>query len=121
MSYLTYVCGKIDIGDLPKLNKMQIRTFLEELYTMQEMGDIFSDYEVTIDDEWDAFEDSEKFLIVMHKIAKQLKPETKSLIMCNGEREGDIWAISIMNNKVYTQRYELKPEGDLQEYEKVRF
>lgn len=120
MRYVTYVSGSIDIRDLPKVNKMQIRSYLEEIYTMQEMGDVFSEDEITIEDELVTFEDSEKFILAIYKISRQLRTETKSIIMCTGEREGDIWAIIIKNNKVYTQRYELKPDGEMKEYEKVK-
>lgn len=121
MKYTTYVCGNIDLGGLPKVHKMQIRSYLEELYSMQQMTDIYTEEEITIDDEWEDFETSEKFLITIYKIAKYLDKETNSLIMCNGEREGDMWAIIIKANRVYTQRYELKADGDMEEYEKVRF
>lgn len=120
MKYITYVVGKIDLTGLPKLNKMQIRSYLEELYTIPEMGDIYSDDEVNIDEEWDSFEKSEKFLITMWKIAKHVSRENNAVIMCSGEREGDFWGIIIKENRLYTQRYDLKPEGDMQEYEKIR-
>lgn len=121
MKYVTNVCGDIDISDLPKPQKLEVRRLLEEFYTVQEMADVFSDDKVTINDEWDEFNKSDKFLMSLHKIAKVLSKDTETLIMCNGERDGDIWGIIVKNNKVYTQRYELKPEGDTQEYEKVRF
>lgn len=121
MSYTTYVCGEIDISDLSKPSKLEVRRYLEEFYTVQEMADVFSDDQITIEEEWKEFNKSDKFLMSLHKIAKVLGKETTSLIMCNGDREDDIWAIIVKNNKVYTQRYELKPEGDTQEYEKVRF
>lgn len=120
MGYVTYVVGKIDLTNLPKLNKMQIRGYLEDLYTIPEMGDIYSDDEINIDEEWDSFEKSEKFLITMWKISKQVSKETNSVIMCSGERDGDLWGIIIKDNHLYTQRYELKPEGDMKEYEKIR-
>lgn len=121
MKYITYVCGDIDISGLSKPQKLEIRRILEEFYTVQEMADVFSEDKVTVNDEWDEFNKSDKFLSCMFKLTKLLGKEDESLIMCNGEREGDIWGIILKNNKVYTQRYELKPEGDTQEYEKVRF
>ncbi|MFN8577342.1 MAG: hypothetical protein U0354_10835 [Candidatus Sericytochromatia bacterium] len=121
MKYITNVCGDIDISGLAKPQKLEIRRLLEEFYTVQEMGDVFSDEKVTINDEWSEFNESDKFLSCMFKVTKLLPKETEYLIMCNGERDGDIWGIILKNNKVYTQRYELKPEGDTQEYEKVRF
>lgn len=121
MKYITYVCGDIDISGLAKPQKLEIRRILEEFYTVQEMADVFSDDQVNVNDEWDEFNKSDKFLSCMYKLTKLLGKESESLIMCNGEREGDIWGIILKNNKVYTQRYELKPEGDTQEYEKVRF
>lgn len=121
MKYTTYVCGRIEIEGLPKVNKMQIRSYLEEIYSMQQMAEIYSEEEIIIDDEWDDFDNSEKFLIAIYKIAKHLNRETKALIMCTGERDGDMWAIIIKANRVYTQRYELRAEGEMEEYEKVRF
>ena len=121
MSYTTYVCGEIDISDIQKMPKLEIRRYLEEFYTIQEMADVLSDEKITIQEEWQEFNKSDKFLVVLHKIAKLLGKETTSLIMCNGDRDDDRWGIIVKNNKVYTQRYELKPEGDTQEYEKVRF
>lgn len=121
MKYVTYVSGQVDLSGTPKLNKLQIRNYLEEIYTVSELGNIFSEDEISIDEEWDSFEQSEKFLIVMWKISKQLPKDNGALVMCTGEREGDIWGIIIKDNRLYTQRYELKPEGDAQEYEKVRF
>ena len=119
MKYVTYACGVIDLSDVTKLNKMEIRRNLEDIYNMQQLGEIFSEEQITIDDEWDEFNQSEKFLVVMHKISKLLDKSTSAMIMCNGEREGDIWGIIVKNNKIYTQRFELKPEGDIEEYEKV--
>ncbi|MEK7433475.1 MAG: hypothetical protein AABZ74_10110 [Cyanobacteriota bacterium] len=121
MKYITTITGKIDITGVPKLNKLQIRNYLEEIYPVSEIGSIFSDDELNFDEEWDSFDRSEKFLIIMWKISKQVLKETRGLIMCSGEREGDIWGIIIKDNRLFTQRYELKAEGDAQEYEKVRF
>jgi|APLak6261663012_1056037.scaffolds.fasta_scaffold28400_2 hypothetical protein len=121
MKYITYVCGDVDISGLAKPQKLEIRRLLEEFYTVQEMADVFSEDKITIVDEWDEFNKSDKFLLCMSKVTKLLPKESEYLIMCNGEREGDIWGIILKNNKVYSQRYELKPEGDAQEYEKVRF
>lgn len=116
MKYKTYVCGTIDISGLPKLNKMEIRNYLESIYTIQDMVNIFSEDEVVIDDEWESYEETEKFMITMYKVSKLLNKDTSSLIMCNGDREGDIWGIIIKNNKLYSQRFELKPEGEAKEY-----
>jgi hypothetical protein len=120
MKYTTYVCGNIDISGLPRVNKMQIRNYLEEIYSMQQLADIYSEEEITINDEWEDFDTSEKFLIAIFKISRFLDKDTKALIMCNGERDGDMWAIIIKANKVFTQRFELKPEGEMEEYEKVK-
>lgn len=120
MSYVTYACGTIDLGNTTKLSKMEIRKYLEEIYNMQQLTDIFTEEQITIDDEWDEFNRSDKFLTVMHKIAQVVHKDTNALIMCTGEREGDIWGIILKNNKIYTQRYELKPAGDAQEYDKVK-
>jgi hypothetical protein len=121
MKYTTYVCGKIDISGLPKVNKMQIRSYLEEIYPVTRINEVYSEEEVTIDDEWEDFETSEKFLVNMFKISRQIDKDTNAIIMCNGEREGDIWAIILKSNRIFTQRFELKPEGEMEEYEKVRF
>jgi hypothetical protein len=120
MKYKTYVSGTIDLTGLPKVNKMEIRNHLESIYTIQEMADIFSENTITIEDEWESFEDTENFMICMFKICPHLKKETSALIMCNGERDGDIWAVIIKANRLYSQRYELKPDGDPKEYEKVK-
>lgn len=116
MKYKTYVCGTIDISGLPKLNKMEIRNHLESVYSIQDMTNIFSEDQVVIDDEWESYEETEKFMIALYKIAKHLDKDTSALIMCNGEREEDIWGIIVKNNRVYSQRFELKPEGEAKEY-----
>ncbi len=121
MSYTTHVCGEIYITDLQKMQKLEIRRYLEEFYTVQEMADVLSDEKITIQEDWNEFNKSDKFLSTLVKITPLLGKETTSLIMCNGDRDDDIWGIIVKNNKVYTQRYELKPEGETQEYEKVRF
>ncbi len=120
MKYVTCVCGNIDISNVTKSNKMEIRRYLEELYNSNHLTDVFSDDQITINEEWDEFKQNEKFMAAMYKIAPHIHKDTSSLILCNGEREGDIWGIILKNNKLYTQRYELKPEGESQEYEKIK-
>ena len=60
--------------------------------------------------------ENEKHISNYIKIAKYLDKDTSALIMCNGEREADIWGIIVKNNRVYSQRFELKPEGEAKEY-----
>ena len=50
MKYVTYACGIIDLTDVTNLNKLEIRRHLEDIYNMQQLGDIFSEEEITIDD-----------------------------------------------------------------------
>ncbi|MFN8673627.1 MAG: hypothetical protein U0457_16285 [Candidatus Sericytochromatia bacterium] len=121
MKYITYVSGSVDLHGVPKPNIEQIKKHLEEIYPMSEVGEIFSDTSLDFDEEWEGFERSEVFLVTMWKIAKLLHKDTSSIIMCSGEKDDDFWGIIIKDNRLFTQRYELKAEGSPQEYEKVRF
>lgn len=116
MKYTTYVTGIIDISNVSPLNKTQIKQILSEIYNQKDLESIYSDNLIDINDEWTEFNESEKFLVIMYKISKLLSNETKSLILCNGERENDIWGIVIQNNKVFTQKFQLSPVGDAKEY-----
>jgi hypothetical protein len=116
MKYTTYVTGTIDISNVSSSVKLQIKQILSEIYNQKDLESIYSEDIIEINDEWTEFNQSEKFLIIMYKIAKLLNNKTKSLIICNGEKENDIWGIIIENNKVFTQKFELVPVGDIKEY-----
>jgi len=116
MKYTTYVTGTINISNVSPLNKAQIKQILSEIYSQKELENIYSDDLIDINTEWTEFNDSEKFLITMYKISKLLPSDTKSLIICNGEREYDIWGVIIQNNKVFTQKFDLVPIGQAKEY-----
>lgn len=116
MKYTTYVTGTINISNVSPFNKIQIKQILSEIYSQKEIENMYSDDLIDINVEWNEFNDSEKFLIIMYKISKLLPSDTKALIICNGEREYDIWGIIIQNNKVFTQKFDLVPIEELKEY-----
>jgi len=119
MKYTTYASGLIDISDLPMINKIQIKSYLEEFYGKQEASNFYDESNVIIYDEWESFEEGQEFLFMIYKISKQIRKDVKSLIICNGERDGDIWGVIIKDNRMFTQRFELKPDGNMEEYDKV--
>ncbi|GIW21811.1 MAG: hypothetical protein KatS3mg068_0818 [Candidatus Sericytochromatia bacterium] len=61
-------------------------------------------------------EETNRFLTFLSKLVTLFNKDTVARLLCEGETHNDYWGIIIKNNKLYIQRYSLKPVGDKKEF-----
>lgn len=113
----TFISGEIDIYNLPTDKKNQIKKMLEDFYGSSDaIAEIYNEEFLSFEEEWESHEETNRFLTFLSKLVTLFNKDTVARLLCEGETHNDYWGIIIKNNKLYIQRYSLKPVGDKKEF-----
>jgi predicted nucleotidyltransferase len=113
----TFISGEIDIYNISSDKKIQIKKMLENFYGSSDaISEIYNEEFLSFEEEWDSHEETNRFLSFLSKLATIFNKDTVARLLCEGETHNDYWGIIIKNNKLYIQRYVLKPFGDKKEF-----
>lgn len=113
----TFISGEIDIYNISPDRKNQIKKMLEGFYGSPEaISEIYNDEFLSFEEEWDDHDETNRFLSFLSKLITLFNKDTIARLLCEGDTHNDYWGIIIKNNKLYIQRYALKPMGDKKEF-----
>jgi hypothetical protein len=112
----TYISGEIDLGNVPKEKRLEIKGILESFYGTKETEEIYMENFLSFEEEWFTHEDTDNFLRLLLKIIPFLDKNMVVRFMCEGETHNDYWGIIIKKGRLYVQKYRLKPIGDKKEF-----
>ncbi|MFN8673628.1 MAG: hypothetical protein U0457_16290 [Candidatus Sericytochromatia bacterium] len=116
MQGVSFISGEIDLSLLSKEKRLEVKRVLESFFGSKYTDEVYREDYLSFEEEWENHEDTDAFMQLLIRVATLLDKKTVSRLMCEGETHKDYWGIIIKNNKLYIQKYVLKPASDKREF-----